>query len=245
MTDLNYIDSYFKGELSAPDLQQFEQKIANDPAFAEQVAFYCSSLVTLKNELAEEKKKRFRAIYDKIKQQPAKPQSGILRRIWPYMAAAIIACIIIFIWHPLSKKESVQQLTDQYIEQKFNDLGVPMGNNEDSLLADVYSNFKEKNFTQSLQAAEQLINANPSEAYYKNLAGIVSMRLKDYDKAITYFTQIENSNLFSNPAKLYHALALIKLNRSSDENEIKKLLQEVIDQDLEGKEAAQELLESL
>jgi hypothetical protein len=35
----------------------------------------------------------------------------------------------------------------------------------------------------------------------KKYAGIVSLRLAQYDKAINYFSQIENALLYANPGK--------------------------------------------
>ena len=63
MENMEYIDSYFKGELPSGETGEFEKKIVEDPVFAEEVAFYLSALQAAREESTEEKKKRFREIY--------------------------------------------------------------------------------------------------------------------------------------------------------------------------------------
>jgi len=79
----------------------------------------------------------------------------------------------------------------------------------------------------------------------RKMAGIVSLRLGDYDKAIDHFTRLEKLTFYSNPGKFYHAIALIKRNSSGDIEIAKQLLKQVVERDLEGKETAQKWLKSL
>jgi len=54
MTDsLEYIDNYFQGKSLPEEKKLFEQRIAEDPAFAEEVAFYLSAQQIGKEHLAE------------------------------------------------------------------------------------------------------------------------------------------------------------------------------------------------
>ena len=48
---LAYIDSYFNKELSPEESRIFDLRIEQDPAFAEEVAFYLTTLNTAKAEL--------------------------------------------------------------------------------------------------------------------------------------------------------------------------------------------------
>ena len=63
MDDYDNMENYFSGALAPEEMKQFDEKIQNDPAFAEEVAFYCMSVQAVKNQLAEEKKKRLKEIY--------------------------------------------------------------------------------------------------------------------------------------------------------------------------------------
>jgi tetratricopeptide (TPR) repeat protein len=243
MSDIAYIDKYFKKELTQKEVTEFEKKINDDPLFAEEVAFYCSAMQAITEQLAEEKKKQFRKIYDDGKlHRSSKP--AVIKRSWIYIAAAAAVIGLIIGWYLFARPSSIQQLADRYIEHNFQDMGVKMTGNEDSLDAGIRL-YNENKLPEALRQFEMIIQSDSIAETAKKMAGIVSLRIGDYDKAIDYFTQLEKLNLYSNPGKLYHAIALIKRNRNSDKEMIKQLLQQVVEQDLEGKETAQEWLKSL
>ncbi len=78
------------------------------------------------------------------------------------------------------------------------------------------------------------------------LAGLVSLRQENYEKAIGQFHSLsQRTDLRANPGLLYEAIARLKRNQSGDEATARKVLQTVIDQNQEGKKAATELLDDL
>ena len=77
------------------------------------------------------------------------------------------------------------------------------------------------------------------------LAGIVCLRLKQYDKALEYFRRLETIPLEVNPGKFYHALALVERGTPEDLRNAKIILKQVIEKDLDGKETAAEWLKKL
>jgi tetratricopeptide (TPR) repeat protein len=244
MSDLAYIDKCFKKELNQEEITEFERKINDDPVFAEEVAFYCSTMQAINDQRAEEKKKQFRKIYDEVKLHNAS-KPAVIKRSWVYIAAAAAVVGLIVGWYFFARPSSIQHLADRYIEQNFQvDMGVKMAANEDSLDAAIRL-YNENKLPEALRQFEMIIQSDSIAAISKKMAGIVSLRLKDYDKAIDYFTQLEKLNLYSNPGKLFHAIALIKRNRNGDKEIVKQLLQQVVEQDLEGKETAQKWLKSL
>ena len=102
--------------------------------------------------------------------------------------------------------------------------------------------YNEEKLTEALHEFQKIIESNPSNYLAIKNAGIVSLRLQHYDKALEYFKQLESHKLFSNPALLYQAVTLMKRDHAGDAEAAKKLLQQVIDKDLEGKEEAKEWL---
>ena len=244
MSELSYIDKYFKKELTREQIVEFERKIIDDPFFAEEVAFYCSTMQAITDQTAEEKKKQFRKIYDEGKMQnSSKP--AVIKKSWVYIAAAAAVFGLIISWYLFARPSSIQQLADRYIKQTFHaEMGVKMSGNEDSLDAAI-GLYNENKLPEALKQFEMIIESDSTAGLPKKMAGIVSLKLRDYDKAIDYFSQLEDLNLYSNPGKLYHAIALIKRNRNGDKEIVKQLLQLVIEQDLEGKETAQEWLKAL
>src|SRR5258708_17787263 len=96
MENLEIIDSYFRDINDNVRKQQFEKRIMEDAAFAEDVAFYISANETIKQQLQEEKKQRFREIYG---QQKVVSIKHPVRNMWRYMAAAsVIVAVILITW---------------------------------------------------------------------------------------------------------------------------------------------------
>ncbi len=242
MDNLEYIDAFFIDELSAERKREFEQKIASDPVFAEEVAFYLSSKKVAFDEGNEEREK-FKHLYKhgQPANQAVKHEPALLRKLWPWAAAAAVMAGVIFglsIWFkPVS---SPTELADAYISKNLQVLSVTMGR-EDSLQAGLRL-FNEGRLEESLKQFEALILNDTTFIEAKKYAGIVSLRLGYYDKAIIYFSQFENIHLYVNPAKFYHALTLVKRNRPGDKQQAKILLENVVKNDLYGAKAAKDWL---
>ncbi|MCW3117477.1 MAG: hypothetical protein JWM28_1559 [Chitinophagaceae bacterium] len=242
MDNLDYMDSYFNSEASLAKKVEFEKKIAEDPAFAEELAFYLS-VKQLAREQSEEKKKRFKELYEQYKQEGhSTRQITLVRKFWPYLAAAAIIAGIFFGMHVFFKPASPQQLADKYVQEHFQTLGVTMGDKEDSLQAGLRW-YNEGRLNEALVQFESIANRDASSFEAKKYLGIVYLRLEQYDKAISCFLQLEKyTQLYANPGKLYLALTLLKRNQPGDKQQAKDLLQQVLQFDLEGKETAKQLL---
>ena len=240
--DLEHIDDYLKGELSADDLRLFDQRVIDDPVFAGDLAFYLSSVNVIKNQVNEEKKQHFREIYEESK---SRRQPKMVRTFVPYLAAAAVIgliSIIIFIFYPVS---SPSQLADRYINENLTGLGVSMSGTKDSVQT-ALRYYNEGKLNEALGMFEKLSESHPSDHKVKEYAGIVSLRLADYDKSLKHFRELEALvNLYANPGKFYVALTLMKRSGPGDIVEAKKLLQQVIDQRLEHDADARELLDNL
>ncbi|HTQ64617.1 MAG TPA: hypothetical protein VMI12_07445 [Puia sp.] len=236
-----YIDSYFNGELAADEKQQFENKIIEDPSFAEEVANYLSAFQIAKEQSEEIKKQHFLEIY---KQSKTHKTSGMMRKLWPSIAiAAMLAGIILGIYLFI-QPVSAQQLADGYIRDHFQNLGVNMGK-RDSMEAAKEEYNADKPIA-ALKSFERIILSDSSNFEAKEYAGIVCLRLQQYDRAMLYFKQLEaDTTAYINPSLFYQALTLMKRNHSGDVREAKQLLQKVVKNDLEGKEIAEEWLKKL
>ena len=242
MTDnLKNIDDFSRGELSAEDLRLFDQRVIDDPAFAGDVAFYLGAVSAIRSEVNEERKTRFRKLYEQNKSQQQKPAKVLL----PYLAAAAIIgliSVIIFIFYPVSTPE---KLASKYIKENLSVLGVSMGGSQDSVQS-ALGYYNEGRLENALVIFEKLEISYPADNKIKEYAGIVSLRLAEYDKALKHFRELEGlNNLYANPGKFYVALTLLKRNGPGDVAEAKTKLQEVTEQGLEHDADARKLLEQL
>lgn len=239
--NLDYIDDYFSGELSAEDFRLFDQRVSDDPAFAGDLAFYVSAMDAVKSQSEDERKQRFRELYEHNKRNAVRKSPRLLV---PYLAAAAVIgliSVIIFLFYPVS---TPSQLADKYISENLATLSVSMSGAQDSV-QNALALYNEGKFDQALVLFEQLDKSHPTENKIKEYAGIVSLRLGDYDKALKHFRELDALNLYANPGKFYVALTLLKRNGHGDVAEAKQLLQQVTEKSLEHEADARRLLEKL
>jgi len=241
MDNTEYIESYFKGANSDLQKRQFEEKIMQDESFAEEVAFYISANGVVWQQLQEEKKQRFGELY---KEGRVISLRKPVKTLWRYMAAASVAAVIVLSWFLLGDKTSPRELADKYVKENWQILPVTMGT-QDSLQTglDLFNSGK---LTDALSIFEKLAKDHPESRDAQKFAGIVSERMQNFDKALSYFSQLENDTaLYSNPGKFYKAITLLERNKSGDKAAAKLLLQQVIEKDLEGKNEAVQWIKKL
>jgi len=246
LDNLTYIEAYCNKELSPEEKKEFEQRIISDPVFAEEMAFYLSSLEAAAAEMTKEKE-RFKIVYQQYQQgeQSVRPQRSLVRKLIPWAAVAAVLAGIIFSWNSLFTPATPNQLADKFVQENFQTLSVTMGNREDSLQSGL-GLFNEGRLEEALKQFESLAIRDTSSVEAKKYAGIVSLRLGQYDKAIHYFSQFENdTRLYVNPGKFFHALTLLKRNGPDDKQAARMLLEQVVQNDLEGKATARKWLEKM
>ncbi|HTQ29218.1 MAG TPA: tetratricopeptide repeat protein [Puia sp.] len=247
MDNLEYIDSYFKGEMAAGEARQFDQKIQDDPAFAEEVAYYLSVLMAGKEQVAEEKKQRFREIYNQG--VPAGETMAVIRKMsawktWKVAAAAAVLAGLVLGLYLMFRPMSPDQVADQYISEKLATLSVKMG------VMDSVQNglrlYNEGKYEEALQVFEGMLQTDPSNPTALEKAGIISLRLQRYDQALNYFRKLESlTNLRVNSGLFYEALTLMRRNKDGDGEKSKQLLQQVVENNLDMKQDAQALQKKL
>ena len=243
MQDLEYIDSYFKGVLPKEETGRFEQRIMSEPPFAEAVSFYCMAMQAAKEQLVPQKKEHFHELYLKYTSSVTAAKPSLVRRLRPYMAVAAVLAALLIGWYVWMRPVSLPQLADTYIKKELTSFGVSMNSQQDSLQTGIQL-LNEKKDAEALQQFEHMLAGNANDFTALDYAGIVSLRLGLYDKALHYFRQLEQyPGLHSNPGKFYYALTLMKRNGPGDKDQAKKLLLQVAQSSkLEGKQQAQQWL---
>lgn len=244
MENMEYIDAYFKSLPGAAEQQHFTERVINDILFAEDVAFYMSANGIVKEQLQQEKKERFREIYQQRKVIPITKQP--VKKVLRYMAAAsVVAAIMIFTWFLSGRQTSPHQLAGQYIDQNFITLSTTMSIQQDSLQYGL-SLLNDGKLTEALGRFESIQNNDPANTDAVKYAGIAALRLEEYNKALQYFTILENDTaLYSNPGRFYHAITLLQRNSEGDKAAAKLLLQQVAINNLEGKTEAVKWLKKM
>jgi tetratricopeptide (TPR) repeat protein len=234
-----HIDEYFTGNPSVALKKEFENKIAEDPAFANEVAFYLSAKETLKSQIREIRKEKFGDVYQQYKQADRSPKTvAIRRRLMPYIAAAAIIIALVIGWVFFTSSRSPKELADRYLKENYSQLGVTMSTKTDSIQAGI-SLYNTGKLTDALNQFESIVNRDKSSPEVIKYAGLAGLQLEDYNKALKYFKELENwPGLQVNYGKLFHALTLMKRGYPDDMKTAKELLQEIDQKNLDGKTQA-------
>lgn len=237
---LEYIDDFFKGELDAEQLELFEKRILEDADFADELAFYLSSVYTLRQGISREKKEHFRTLLNK----ESKPELKTVR-LWPYMSAAAAIVLILLSIYFFYPNRSPNEIAQSYIDKNLSSLSVMMNSTEDSVQRGVRL-YNENKFDEASQTFERILKNNPDNYKAMEYAGIVSLRLENYDNALRHFEQLSKAtHLYANSGNFYKSLTLMKRNRPGDVKQAKALLTRIVDEDSSNEQAARELLKEL
>ena len=237
---LEYIDDFFKGELDAEQRGLFEKRVMEDPDFADELAFYLSSVHTLRQGITKDRKDHFRTLFT----NKSKSETRTIH-LWPYMsaAAAIVLIIIgVIFFYP---NRSPNDIAQSYIDKNLATLSVMMNSTEDSVQRGVRL-YNENKFSEASQTFERILKNNPEEYKVMEYAGIVSLRLENYDNALTHFEQLSKATqLYANSGNFYKSLTLMKRNRPGDVQQAKALLTRIVNENSANEQAARELLKQL
>ncbi|HLL95061.1 MAG TPA: hypothetical protein VK404_08800 [Spirosoma sp.] len=260
MNDLETIENYVTGKLPEDERTRFETALRTDPALADALAFYVLAKHTAKVDARAQRQ----AELDALRRSPTTPhlmtdlRRTITRPLWSapmrWAAAASVVLLQVLGWlimRPTNSVMMANRLADEYVAQHFIDLPTTMdGSSSGSPTVDSVKLgiglFNNKKLADADAVFNDILKRQPTNDNALKLAGIVSLRQGNYDKAINLFHRLsQRTDLYSNPGLFYESLALLKRNRPMDKEKAKKLLEDVISRNLEGKQEAKRLIESL
>jgi tetratricopeptide (TPR) repeat protein len=159
------------------------------------------------------------------------------------VAAAVLAMVILA-WLLYLRPANPARLAERYIQQNLALLPAKMGS-ADSLVTGV-NLYNSGKFAKALQQYEGILRLDSLNPVALNYAGIVSLRIENYDKALDYFIKLEHhTDPRVNPALFYEALTLLKRNHTGDSDHAKQLLRQIVENEWSRRADAQELLGKL
>jgi tetratricopeptide (TPR) repeat protein len=243
MDSLDYIDHYFQRKPSPEEASQFEKRVQEDPVFADNVAYYLSTRIALKEMQAGEKEREFREIYDQMA-APAKIRR-VEPRIWlSALAAASLIAVIVLCWSLFGKIDRGPKVADLYIAQNLSQLSVKMGK-ADSVQAGLVF-YNDRKYPEALQRFETILRSDSTNMIALLNAGIVTLRMGDYDKALGFFKMLAaRTDPLLSPALFYQALTLMKRNHAGDTALAKQILRQIVQQKGNKKEDALQFLRKM
>ena len=237
---LEQIEKYLNNGLSLQERQVFENQLSTDDELMRDFTFYANAH-TASKQLADEKRKEQ---FDNLRKNiPSRSVRKIKPMIWASGLAASVILALGFWWFSQTSTSNVEILADVYIQEHFENLPVKMDGDADSLQMGLRL-FNEQKLNEAQKIFEEILQRKNSDSEATKYAGIVALKLQQYDKAIQYFQSLaQQTNLYANPGKFYEALTLMK-QKTANKKEAKKILNEVIINKLEGNEEAKRIIDA-
>lgn len=250
MNDLEIIENYLNGTLSADEQRRVEQDLQTNPDLAETLRFYVLTKHVAKVEAREQRRAELDALRRNLPQPPtasegADPRSRpLLSAPMRWAAAASVVLMLGWGWYFLRDTGgNPAQLADQYVAEHFDQLSTTMSGGTTDQLTQGIDLYNQQKFAEAEATFNRLLAQQPDNDRALKVAGIVALRQEKYDVAIERFQQLGNrTDLLNNPGRFYEALARLKRNQPMDKEQAEKLLNEVISRNLEGKQKAEQLL---
>jgi tetratricopeptide (TPR) repeat protein len=242
MNDLETIENYVTGKLPEDERTRFETALRTDPALADALAFYVLAKHTAKVDARAQRQ----AELDALRRTPARLQ-WVAPMGWA--AAASVVLLLGLGWYFVrdsAGSADATQFADAYVTRHFDKLPATMnGGSTDSLMQGI-GLYNDKKFAEAEVIFQDVLTQQPDNDRALKFAGVVALRLEKYDIAIDRFHRLsQRTDLFSNPGTFLEAIALLQRNRPMDKEQAKKLLEDVINRNLEGKTEADALLTKL
>lgn len=243
---LTYIDAYFENQLTADERLGFEQRIADDESFAQEVAFYVQARQVLRQTLLQQKQQDWEpaTTEKKAAAAPIIKQKFLLgTRRFIAIAASVIVILCASVWILLQKKESPQALAAQYAEKTFSQISATMDGSRDSLQLGIKA-YNNKEYSSAEIYFAGVYASHPEQTDALKYSGLVFLALKEYDIAISRFQVLAKFKLYANPGMFYQAIALLQRNATGDKEGAKRLLEQVVDNKQEGSAEAEKWLKA-
>jgi len=233
------IEDYFESKLDEHQKKSFESDINQSPELLDEIAFYLQVKTAARQDgrdtELQEKHARWRSL-----DPPVKQSAGMLVRI--SIAAVLLIAVGLF-WYLNTTNDNLHQQALSYVEQSNSTMPVLMGASDDQLQK-ATALYNKKDYPAAILFTESYLNTHPLDPEGLKIIGFSNVQLKKYDQALAAFHQITlQRNLYQNPGKFYEAMTYLCRNGSDDELKAKKLMQELIDNNQEGKSEALKWLE--
>lgn len=244
--NLEFIENYLTGQLPPDERTRFETTLRDDPDVAEAVAFYLLTRQTAQQESREQRRAELDAL--RTANSPLRPRWSAPMR---WAAAASVVVFLGLGWNFFRPASSANQLADDYIAAHFNELPTTMdaassGSGAIDSVRTGAGLFNDGKLTEADFWFRGVLAHHPNEDSALKYAGIVALRQGNYDQAIELFHRLSRlTDLVGNPGTFYEALAHLKRNQPLDKEQARKLLDEVINRNLDRKQEAGALLNQL
>jgi len=234
------IEDYFDAKLAEAEKRQVEADLVTDSDLADDAAFYLQARVAAQEAAHESLLKEKHQQWSNLSGHRAKRLS---LNNWIGIAAIGLLLILSVFYFNNPFQKNLSQQAEDLLANNLNELPVHLGEEETSLQSAIQA-YNKQQYAQSTEIADSYLVTHPQDPEALKVLGLAYLQLRAYEKALPYFQQLSaQTALYSNPGKYYEALTYLLRNGSGDEETARKLLNEVVSNNLTGKQEALKLLE--
>ena len=220
---MKLIQKYLHGELTPTEQEEFQRKLQEDPAFAEEL----EAATVLMAQYKVEKKKRWQEMLEKRQEQGQEDavvrvlrpgRGGWLRRI---AAAVILLLIGSFAYWYFASGPSLENMVADYVADRHVPPTTTMGSEEAiDLWRQSRQAYLDGNFTEVIRLISLMQNEvtlNAEQHFYLGLAHLYA-EVPDYDESILQMARSADLDplRFGEQADWYRSLAYLRQNRRSE-----------------------------
>ncbi len=225
--DLILIERYLKDELSDSEKESVESRAENDTSFAREIALQKDMFHGIESHF-DNKIKNLLAETEHNMQKEAKvvqPNFWISRGL-PMAAAIIVFMMVGYLL--IKEKPTGQELFISYYET-YPNIVTPLDRSSGTGSNTALSYYENGDFQQALSLLEKEILASPEDIGLQFYFGICQLEVGNIDFAITELKSISdaNSEIFSEPATWYLALAYLRANKLAEAKNTLRSIQEM------------------
>lgn len=234
------VKNYLEGKMTAQETADFEDRMARDPAFAQEVQ--------LNRELLESMNLHFKS---KVKRQLQKEDNkvvGLQRKKWisnrVLAMAASLALIAVATYFLIFKGVDPAQLFDQYHTTYYNvvDGSVRSGTPESAQMA--FRRYDQGDFQGAAQSFETLTDEHPDNLDYYLYQGLSYLEIGETERAVAALKKVlaDQASSWAEPAEWYLGLTYL---RSGNKKQAKQTFSQIVAEGNSYSERAEEILKKL
>lgn len=217
---LQLIDRYLRNDLSEKEQIDFEDRVANDPAFAEEVEKYKDSNFAVGLLARIQKKEQVKRLHQQFRLDRHRS------RVYP-VAALILVLVAVGLtyWYAITNYTDHQLATHYYTPYVVDP--TTQGQREEQILDMALAAYNNQDYSRALDLLTSLPENINEYWQVQLLIGNVWLMLDQPKKAIPIFDNIsKESELYKESAKWYLALAYLKNEDPANAQLVLKQIQE-------------------
>ncbi|MGI9542038.1 MAG: tetratricopeptide repeat protein [Cyclobacteriaceae bacterium] len=210
------VRKYLQGKMTAEEVSQFENRIANDPSFAEEVQLNRELLESMNHHFRSKLKERLSHEDNKAIPLNDKPRKPNFRRVW--VMAASVALIAVASYFLFSDDPDHEQLYNQYHITYYNVVQGSTRSGESDAAVQAFQYYDQGNFKEAADGFAALVLEEEKNFDWLFYQGLSNLEIQESEAAIDAFEKVleASTNEWIEPAQWYLGLAYLQADNTKE-----------------------------